>query len=155
MTIESGNPVCSRKSSSPASLVSKRNAAAIVNASSSAQAIRKKPAARPPRRHAMNATTSVNTAEPTNIRFPTAARMPPSPNSLNTFEAASTRNATANHPNVAYTRGQKRFRSAISRTNTQAAAPLIATGTFHACCWSGSAQANKGQSKPCPEKKAT
>ncbi len=70
ITIESGKPVCNRKSSSLASLVSRRNAAAIVNASSNAHAIRKNPAARPPFRHAMKATTSVNTADVANIRFP-------------------------------------------------------------------------------------
>src|SRR6266850_6424317 len=49
----------------------------------------------------------------------------------------------------------ERRRSAISRTNRQAAAPHSAARTFQVKPVSGVAADNQGQSKPCPEKYAT
>src|SRR5580693_4741829 len=103
----------------------------------------------------MKHTTAVNMAKPRNITLPRALTSGPRPKSFAALPHASNTKLKLSQPKIAYTRGEKRFRSAISRVNKHATPPLKAAGTFQAKEPKGTAAANTGQSNPCPDKYAT
>src|SRR5260221_6369248 len=124
----------------------------MVTPSSSVHAIRNQPAARLPRRQLRNATTRVNTAATEKQILPIALTKEAKPHSLARLAAVSATKSTANQPKYWYARGEKSFRSAISRVNKHATAPLKPTGTFQANEVNGRAYQSHGQSKACPDR---
>src|SRR5258707_946036 len=104
----------------------------MVNPSSSVHAIRNQPAARLPRRQLRKATTSVNTPATEKVTLPIPPTNAANPHNLERLAGVTATKSTANQPKYLYARGEKSFRSAISRVNKHATAPLKPTGTFQA-----------------------
>ncbi len=125
----------------------------MLNISSRSQARRNHPAARLPCRQALKEIHSVKIPEVRNRMLPRPLTRLSKPNGLAKLRNVRTTKATANQPKAEYARGEKTRMSAISRTNSDAAAPPSAIGTFHAYELSGTAKASSGHSAACPERK--